>query len=466
MLHLNTLDTDSLNAIHSSTLNVLANTGIVISHQVARDLLLGSGAFEKDDRILIPENLVEKCLSSIPEEITIQGRDPKKSIKLGAGEFHSHNVGGVPNIYDPRTNTRRRATRRDNVDATRLLDKLPNVSSITPLFTPQDVPVGEMSMWMIYDALANTTKAFRSPGLQTGKEVHALWEIVQIICPHARIAVGVSPVSPLTFPDDITEAIMQIAKLGFILGPLPCPILGATAPMTIAGGLVQQNAEVLASLVLGQLVKTGTSILYKGRLSVMNPYTGLSVWGNPEIGLISTATVAIGHFYGIPVDVYGFCTNAHQADIQNGYERAINALLPALSGADEISGIGEMDSGVNSSLAQILIDNEILSSIHRICDGIHVDDDRLGADIIHAVMDGPRNYLSEKHTIKYLRAGEVLTPALAFRNSWTQWEDSGQEDIALRAEEKAISIVNQSKPPELTDNQKQEVERVIKAFVA
>ena len=132
--------------------------------------------------------------------------------------------------------------------------------------------------------------------------------------------------------------------------------------MSIAGGLTQQNAEVLASIVLAQLVHPGLPVIYRGRLSMMHPRSGLSVWGNPEIGLVSAATAAIGHFYRLPVDVYGFSTNAHVPDIQNGYERALNALTPVLAGADEISGVGEIDGGIASCPEQMVIDDEIMPS--------------------------------------------------------------------------------------------------------
>jgi len=47
--------------------------------------------------------------------------------------------------------------------------------------------------------------------------------------------------------------------------------------------------------------------------------------------------------HGLPMDVYGRATNAHVLNIQNSYERAFSALTPVLAGANEISGVGEMD---------------------------------------------------------------------------------------------------------------------------
>ena len=464
MLKLQIFDQTEIKRIHTATIQVLANTGVRLTHQQGRKLLLENGASVKGDRVVLPEELIEKCIAIIPPRVKLQGRDPDKSIDLSRGTFYAHNVGGVPNLFDTKNQSRRPATREDNIQAARLMDALPNVASVTPLFTPQDVPGVEMSLWMTIDTVANTTKPFRSPGMQTGDEVRALGEMIQIACPDGTITVGVSPVSPLSFPDSITEAIIEVARQGFILGPLPCPILGATAPMSIAGGLVQQNAEVLASIVLAQTVRPGTPIIYKGRLSVMNPFSGLSVWGNPEIGLISAAAVQLGHFYGIPVDVYGFCTDAHILDIQNGYERVLNAIIPVLAGADEISGIGEMEGGVSSSFAQIVIDDEIISGIQRISNGLKLDDERLGVNLIDKIMDGPRNFLSEKHTLKYLREGEIIHPKLAARDSWSQWEKTARSSIVARAAEKADSLVKESSVQSLEKDQIAELENVIQTF--
>ncbi len=220
---------------------------------------------------------------------------------------------------------------------------------------------------------------------------------------------------------------------------------------------------LLACVVLAQLARPGLAVVYRGRLSVMDPRTGLSVWGNPEIGLISAATVEIGHHYGLPVNVYGFCTNAHGPDIQSGYERALNALTPALAGADEISGVGEMDGGLASSLAQIVIDDEILASIGRVRRGFEVSEDSLALDVIGAVMNGSRNFLAEMHTVRYLRQGELLHPQLARRDSYAEWAAAGRQGLAEAAREKALQLLATHEAPPLSEEQLAALRDVIRA---
>jgi trimethylamine--corrinoid protein Co-methyltransferase len=351
---------------------------------------------------------------------------------------------------------------QDVRDSTLLLDALESISTITPLFTPQDVPGPLMSLAMYRHTVSNTTKPVQGPAVHSAHEVRHIARMAAVLGPPPEVlTLGISPVSPLFFPDDVAEAIMETADLGIPLGPLPCPIAGATSPMSLAGSLVQQNGEVLASVVLAQLVRPGLPIVYCGRLSVMEPRTGISVSGGVEVGLASAATVQIGHRYGLPVNVYGLSTNAKVVDLQNGYERALGAVVPALSGADELSGIGEMDAGVASSYAQMVVDNEIAAGVSRVRRGLSVDHEALAVEVVRTAMDGPRHYLGQPHTVRYLRAGEVFLPRLAERRAWEEWNRAGRDGIVERAEAEAQRLLAEHEPMPLAEEQERELDGIM-----
>ncbi len=253
---------------------------------------------------------------------------------------------------------------------------------------------------------------------------------------------------------------LETARLGIPFGPLPCPTAGTTAPLSIAGALAQQNAEVVASIVLAQLANPGLPVMYCGRLAMMEPRTAISVWGGVELGLASAGTVQIAHHYNLPVNVYGFSTNAHTLDLQSGYERALNAVVPALAGADELSGIGEMAAGVASSFAQMVIDDEIAASVRRLRRGFSADDDALGVEVVASVMDGSRNYLVEDHTLRYLRSGEILVTRLAERGSWADG-DPAAHDIAHRAQSRAEHILATHTPVPLDPQQEAALDEIL-----
>ena len=272
------------------------------------------------------------------------------------------------------------------------------------------------------------------------------------------MSLGISPISPLILPDDVAEAMIETARLGITLAPLPCPTAGATAPMSMAGALAQQNAEVLASIVLAQSVRPGLPVVYCGRLE---PRTGVSVWGGVELGLVSAGTVALAHFYGLPANVYGLTTNSHTLDLQNGHERASNAIAPALAGADELSGIGEMAAGVAGSYAQMVCDNEIASTVGRLVRGFAVDDDALAVELIDRVSRDSHNYLDQKHTVRYLRAGELLSTTLAERRSHQEWERGGAQLMADRARAEAERLLAEHEVPPLTGDQERELDEIM-----
>jgi len=454
---------EEIEAIHHATLRVLSETGIVLSHPKIKAQLYECGASVKDDRVLLPPELVARTLGDCGKVVQTMGRAGNK-IVLGDGSLHWHNVGGARDVYDPESGRTRPATVQDVRDATRLLDALDQATTITPFFTPQDVPGELMSLAMYRHALPHTTKPLQGPGVQTATEVKFAADMAEVIGPADQVlTMSVSPVSPLSFPTELVDSMVEIARYGIPFGPLPCPTAGTTAPLSLAGALTQQNAEVLASIVIVQITNPWLPVIYCGRLAMMEPRTGNSVWGGVELGIASAATVQIGHRYDLPVNVYGLSTNAHTLDIQSGYERTLNAILPALAGADELSGIGEMGAGIAGSYAQMVCDNEIAASVRRTLGSFSVDDDSLAVEVIANVMKKGRNFVAEKHTVDYLRSGEIVLTSLSERGSFAAWDLSGGEGMAERAQSEAEHILAHHEVPPLSSNQEKELQRIMSA---
>jgi len=457
------LSTGEVEAIHQSTLQVLSEIGIILNHPGVLERLLDTGARMAGDRVTLPPEMVESAIKSCSKQTTIRGRGGEQVV-IGDGSLHWHNLGGARDVYDPQSGQPRPASLQDVRDSTRLLDALGQATTITPFFTPQDIPGELMSLAMYRYAIPHTTKPLHGPGVQIAEEVRYVVRMAEVIGPvNEVLTMSVSPVSPLIFPADLVESMVEIARFGIPFGPLPCPTAGTTAPFSLAGALTQQNAEVLASIVIVQLVKPGLPIIYCGRLAMMEPRTGGSIWGGVELGIASAATVQIGHRYGLPVNVYGFSTNAHTLDIQSGYERSVNAIIPALAGADELSGIGEMEAGVMGSYAQMVCDNEIAASIRRTLKGFEVNQDSLAVDVIRKVMDSSHNFLTHQHSRKYLRSGEIMISQLADRGTFVEWDRTGRNGMAENAQAEAERILAEHEVPPLTDQQESELDSIMLA---
>ncbi len=457
------LSSDEVDAIHRATLRILSEVGILLDEAEARALLLDHGAREQHGRICLPPDLVETCLKRCPPQVRLRGRG--KQATLGDGTLHVHNLGGARDVLDTPDGALRPATAGDVARSARLLDALDQVTTVTPLYTPRDVPPALMTLAMFDQTVRHTLKPINGPGVQTRAEVRRLAEMMRVVLGDTpSVSLSVSPISPLTFPADIVQAMAEVARQGLPFGALPCPSLGATAPMSLAGGLAQQNAEVLASIVLVQLLAPGLPVIYFGRLAVLNMRSGAPMWGNPEIGLAAAATVQLGHHYGLPVNVYGLAGNGYAIDIQEGYERALNAIVPALAGADEISGVGEMAGGIFSSDVQMVIDNEIIAMVQRIRRGLAVDEDALAVEVIAQVMDSDRNFLAEPHTVKYLRAGEVWQGRLGMHAAgWEAWRDAGKPTVVERAQREAERILAAHQVPPLPEDQARALDEIMQA---
>ncbi len=113
------------------------------------------------------------------------------------------------------------------------------------------------------------------------------------------------------------------------------------------------------------------------------------------------------------------------------------------------------------SFAQIVCDNELTASVRRILKGFEINDDAMAVDIIAAAMQGSHNFLGQKHTMRYLRSGEVQLTTLAERGTWETWEANSRLGMAERAQAEAMRLIQTHEVPSLSDDQEKELDQIL-----
>ena len=205
------------------------------------------------------------------------------------------------------------------------------------------------------------------------------------------------------------DALTVVAQAGLPLEVIANPVMGVTAPYTIAGTVALGHAEVLAAAVMAHAVRPGLPILNGNTPSVADMRTLASTTGGPETGLIRRTVAELSHHLGLPSCVHGH-TSSTRVDFQAGDEKALNTLLLASARPSILGGLGGLANVTVGSYEMLVLDDERLGAVRRVLAGVAVDDDHLGVEVIaHAAAGG--DFLGHEHTLKHLRSAEVWRSA-------------------------------------------------------
>ena len=268
------------------------------------------------------------------------------------------------------------------------------------------------------------------------------------------------PISPLQLPRDGLDIVREFAQAGQPVSIGPMAMTSGTAPGTLAGTLAQENAEILAGIVITQLLAPGTPITYGGIPHIMDPRTGICSFGSPEQGIMAVAMIQIAHSYGFPVYVNVGLTDAKLPDAQAGAEKAATLLLGVLAGADTFGHCGICGTDHAGSLLWLAFDDELMSYIKRIARGFAVDDEHLATDVIHAV--GPAgNFLAEEHTVRHFREELWLPRPVWTRQPYDPWQTEGATSFADRLRTRVTDILATHQPQPLDESLSQEIDRIV-----
>ena len=455
--------------IHEATLKILERTGVRFDSEQCRQRLLKAGAAVHPTRknvLTFSKSLIEETIKRIPRYGKYYARDPKNDVVFDGEHQFAHCLGGNPSMLDLETGESRMSRLDDVEKATLIMDALPNCHTISNLVVATDVPPELLVVKTQEAMMKNTSKVLSGYALNvpTVDALVKMWSCVtggvEELRKRPLFAVYASPSSPLTYDEHAADVMLRGAEYGAPVDLVPCPIAGGTAPITLAGGLAQQNAELLAGVVLVQTVNDKLPIQYSGRLSVMDLRSGKNVWGVPEMALVSAATVQIAHRYNMIADVYGVTNDANGWDVQVGIERMMAALVPALAGADNLSGIGGAWEN-NASYEMLVIDDEIYANVFKVAKGFQTTDDHLAVDVIDKV-GHMGNYLAQMHTMKHLKAGEILNSKLFDKRTAERARKEGIRPLQVVAKDRAKQILKEHVPTPLDKDVERELSRIVK----
>lgn len=464
-LYLQLLSEEALDQIEETAHRLLDEVGISLQHDAAIEMLHGRGCRIEKDRVLIPRDVVQWALDNVTAHTEVLSPDGSPAFTFGDGQIRFHNGGGQPFTLDLDTGERRPALLKDIADVTRLLDALPHVDEITPLFGAQDVPPELLFVASTETMLRNTRKPVSAAAIDKPENVPFVVEMAAACCGgmdafrrKPTMSISISPVSPLTFSEDVTAAIMAVAESGAPFHSLPAPSLGATGPITMAGALAQQHAEILASFVIAAIARPGTLVSYCSRIGPIDLRTAMSTWGGPEVGMTGACAAQLAHRLGLPCDSYGLATSSALFDPQFAYERFANAFTPALAGVDILSGVG-MAGGLVGSLETAVIDDEIISLMKHIVAGCEVNEETLAFDVMRQVIPRDGVFLGERHTVQQMRKGALWVPGVSERTGSSG--DDERTGVVARARVRAKEILQTHEVEPLSDDASRQLDEIM-----
>jgi trimethylamine--corrinoid protein Co-methyltransferase len=457
---------DELESIHRASLRVLSEVGIDFLHAGARRLLRGAGCAVDGARVRFDPEMVLDSIASAAAEFTLHGRVPERDVRIGGDRVTFASVASAPNYVtlDGDRRTGDRAGFRDFLRLGQMINSV-HVFGGYPV-EPIDLHPSIRHLEAAYDAHTLTDKAFHVYSLGRQRNLDGM--------EMARISRGVdhdtferepslmsviNASSPLRYDEPMLEGVIQMSSRNQVIVITPFTLAGAMAPITLAGALVQQNAEALAGLALTQIVRPGAPVVYGGFTSNVDMRSGAPAFGTPEYAKACLVGGQLCRRYGIPYRSSNVCAS-NAVDAQAGYE-SMWALWGAIMGGANLvmHGAGWMEGGLQASYEKMVIDADLLNMVSTFLTPLDLSEDALAVDAIAGV--GPAgHYFGEPHTqARY--STEFYLPMVSDWRNWETWTEAMSPDARTRANVVARALLADYRPPPLD----QAIEAELRDFV-
>ena len=458
------LDTSGCERIHHASLEILRRTGVRVQEAEALQLLTDAGAHVSDgDLVKLPPALMEWALQQAPSRVALCTRGSDEvAVELSGAQVSFGPGSDCPHYLDPKTG-HRDFTEDDIAACVRLVDALPQIGFVMSMGIPAGVKAGRQYQLQYGLMMSNTVKpAVIVANDRADMEAIAAMAAAaaggeQALSLNPTILLYSEPTTPLIHTRTATEKLLFMAEKRLPVVHSPAPMMGGTAPVTLAGGIALGNAEVLSSLVIHQLKRTGAPFVYGTGLHHLDLRTTISVYGAPEFQLARALVADMARFYGLPSWGYSSCSDAHVMDGQAAADAAYQVRDALMMGIHLVHDVGYLEAGLTTSPAMMVFTAEMIDMHRRFMAGVDLSDEALALDVIHDAGPGG-DFIATDHTLRHYR--EDWYPTLFERRRYGQWEADGAKTLEDRLRDKTVDIMASHVPEPLPDAVRAEIEHI------
>ncbi|MCP4594680.1 MAG: hypothetical protein GY842_28440 [bacterium] len=468
--HLTFLGKELVERIVAEARTVLAELGVEI-HNADLLTMLGEQGVRVDPktkRAFLNDTVVDRALGSAPSSFKLYDVTGAETHDFSGDNVHFTPGSAAINVLDHKAGKIRPPTTADFVKYVKLVSRLDHLASQSTAFIPADVHQNISDSYRLYLSLMFGTKpvvtgTFTIDAFNVMRDLQLAVRGDEAALTEKPLTVfSCCPTAPLKWSDVTSQNVVDCARYGIPVEYISMPLSGFVAPVTLVGSLVQHTAETLSGVVISQLARPGTPVLYGGSPAIFDVRYETTPMGAVETMMIDCAFSEIGKHLGLPTQAYISLSDAKRLDAQAGLETSMGATLAALAGINSVSGPGMLDFESCISLEKLVVDNEICGMTQRLTRGIEPRDDFPSLQLFQELLK-EQHLLISKHTRRHLRAEHYFPGPVIDRANRARWQEEGGLTLGERAHREVERLVGEYEPSPLADDTRNELTKLMSA---
>ncbi|HIH01073.1 TPA: hypothetical protein HA259_03175 [Thermoplasmata archaeon] len=446
------MNKDEEEFVHEQSLKSLRTLGVMVKNDRVLKILKDAGASVDESKGIakISEDMVNDAVEKAPKSFVLGARDPRHDKKVPV-ETHSWMATTGLAVYtrDLETGERRPTTDQDLANFSRLADALDPVDICWTTVTATDVQQETLAIRSLWTAMKNCTKHVQViPAARDGRDARRQVELAAMVAggeeelrKRPLFSVISCPIAPLSFDRGPVDAQVEFAKAGIPVVAMSMSLSGMSAPITMAGTIVNVNTENLASMVISQTAAPGAPFIYSSESAPIDMKTGIMDYASHAFPLVSAGVAQMARRYGVPTMVSGWGVETKNPGLEPSFSQVYTSAIGPLCGSDLISGAGSVDAAKGACLEQVVIDAYMWEDVRAVMKKYSFSEETAALDVV-AEVGHANTFLSHIHTARNFKN------ELYFRDPKKQeWQATRSTAMTPAAREVAKRLLAEHKVP-------------------